>query len=364
MAWGVNAGTSTYLTNIVHPWYESPPPGLRFTLLCQATPDWWRGERSHFSMQVFRRASSLVWRVLYEQLLFPLSSYKTFDLVFHPGYVGCLFGAVPQVVTIHDAFAWVRPKEVGRSKVLYWKSLIPRSAQRADRIIADTQVTANDVARFCGVASEKIRVVHLAGGHLSQITPDFGVLRRLGIAEAEYFHCVGIFKDLKNPWRIMKAYERYRTHIGSGRPKDLVMVGHIGGKNGVEVAAAANGRPGVIIGARISDSELAALYLRSAGLVFASLYEGFGLPILEAQRLGCPVITSNLSCMPEVAGTGAILVDPDSDEAISEAMLALHNGKPYDLLAAGERNAARFSWEKASSITCDLFIEVLQQRGL
>ena len=364
MAWGVNAGTSTYLTNIIKPWYELPSPGLRFTLLCQATPEWWQGERSHFTLRIFKRASSLSWRVLYEQVLFPLVRYRNFDLVFHPGYVGCLFGAVPQVVTIHDAFAWVRPKEVGRGKVLYWKTLIPRSARRADRIIADTEVTASDVARFCGISREKIRVVHLAGGHLSQITPDFGVLGRLGIAEAGYFHCVGIFKDLKNPWRIMKAYERYRAQVGPTRPKDLVMVGHIGGKNGIEVAAAAQGRPGIIIGARITDAELAALYLRSAGLVFASLYEGFGLPILEAQRLGCPVITSNLSCMPEVAGTGAILVDPDNEEAISDAMLALHSGRPGELIAAGEKNAASFSWVKASTITRDLLLDALQQREL
>ena len=364
MAWGVNAGTSTYLTNIVKPWYELPSPGLCFTLLCQATPEWWQGERSHFTIRIFKRASSLGWRVLYEQVLFPLFRYKSFNLVFHPGYVGCLYGSVPQVVTIHDAFAWVRPKEVGRSKVLYWKTLIPRSARRADRIIADTQVTADDVARFCGISRRKIRVVHLAGGHLSQITPDFDVLGRLGIAESEYFHCVGIFKDLKNPWRIMNAYERYRDQTGSSRPKDLVMVGHIGGKNGIEVAAAARGRPGIIVGARIADSELAALYLRSSGLVFASLYEGFGLPILEAQRLGCPVITSDLSCMPEVAGAGAILVDPDSEESISNAMLALDAGKPGDLIAAGEKNAASFSWAKASAITRDLLLDAMQQRNL
>jgi glycosyltransferase involved in cell wall biosynthesis len=362
MAWGVNAGTSTYLSNIVKPWYESAAPGLRFTLLCQAPPEWWQGERSHFAMQIYKRASNLGWRVLYEQVLFPLIQYKNFDLVFHPGYVGCLFGTVPQVVTIHDAFAWVRPKEVGRSKVLYWKTLIPRSARRACRIIADTQVTANDVARFCEIPMNKIRVVHLAGGHLSQITPDFTVLERLGIAESQYFHCVGIFKDLKNPWIIMKAYERYRALACSTRPKNLVMVGHIGGKNGVEVAAAARGRPGIIIGARISDNELAALYMRSAGLVFASLYEGFGLPILEAQRLRCPVITSNLSCMPEVAGTGAIFVDPNNEEAISDAMLALQTGKPADLIAAAERNAASFSWEKASAMTRDMLLDALQQR--
>jgi glycosyltransferase involved in cell wall biosynthesis len=359
MAWGVNAGTATYLSNILLPWYESAPPGVEFTLICQVQPEWWRGDRSHFRIHVNEKGRRLVLRFLFEQLILPFSYYPRFALVFHPGYVGSLLARVPQVVTIHDAFAWVCPKEVGRIKTMYWKSLIPASAKRASQIIADTRVTANDVSRFCAIPRDKIRVVHLAGGHLSDLLPDSGIFERLGIVAEEFFHCVGIFKELKNPWRILEAYRRYRETCGSEHPKKLVMVGHIGGASAERIEGSARLMPGVVIAGRISDNELAALYLRSAGLIFASLYEGFGLPILESQRLGCPVITSNLSCMPEVAGEGAILVDPTSVDDIRNALLALCKEKPDALIALGRQNAGTFSWDIASQDTLAVLMDVL-----
>jgi glycosyltransferase involved in cell wall biosynthesis len=363
MAWNVNAGTATYLSNIIRPWYESADSGLHFTLICQAPPDWWIGDMGHFKLKVIPQGRRLAWRFPIEQLILPFTLYSKFDLIFHPGYIGSLLARVPQVVTIHDAFAWVRPKEVGKIKTIYWKTLIPAAAKRATQIIADTLVTASDISRYCSIPRDKIRVVHLAGGHLSRLSPDSEILSKLGIAGGEFFHCVGIFKDLKNPWNILSAYRHYRQTCGLERPKDLVMVGHIGGKGAKAIENEARHVPGVVIAGRISDNELAALYLNSAGLIFASLYEGFGLPILESQELGCPVITSNLSCMPEVAGKGAILADPSDVDEICKALIALDNGKPKMLVALGQENAESFSWTKASEETLSVLKGALQKRG-
>jgi glycosyltransferase involved in cell wall biosynthesis len=362
IAWGVNAGTETYLSNIISPWYESAPPGAEFTLFCQAAPAWWRGDREYFRVRVISNARSLWRRILLEQCILPLFYYSKYDLVFHPGYVGSWLARVPQVVTIHDAFAWVCPKEVGKAKEVYWKTLIPASARKADLIIADTFATANDIARFCHVRPEKICVVHLAGGHLGDLVPDSAIFQKLRISAGDYFHSVGVFKEIKNPWRILRAYRRYRTECVSSPPKKLVMVGHVGGKRALLIENSARAEPGVILAGRISDNELAALYRHSAGLVFPSLYEGFGLPVLEAQRLGCPVITSNVSCMPEVAGNGAVLVDPMKEEEISSALVSWHHAKPNDLIGRGVANADKFSWTLASESTLTLLMDVLRRR--
>jgi glycosyltransferase involved in cell wall biosynthesis len=360
MAWGVNAGTETYLSNIVYPWYVKAPPDIIFTIICQAIPPWWQGERNHFKIRVFTSARRLFGRALLEQIVLPLEVYPDFDLIFHPGYVGSLYTSVAQLITIHDAFAWIRPKEVGLAKSMYWKMLIPASARNARQIIVDTAATATDISKHCSIPLRKISVVHLAGGHLSSIEPDVKLLTKLSIAAGDYFHSVGVFKDLKNPWRILDAYRQYRERCGdSGNPKQLVMAGYIGGKNAVAIEKAARGQPGVVVAGRVSDNELAALYIHSAGLIFPSLYEGFGLPILEAQRLECPVVTSNLSCMPEVAGKGAIFVDPTNIGEITAAFLLLGAGKPARIVELGKENAGSFSWAKASITTLGLVNEVL-----
>jgi glycosyltransferase involved in cell wall biosynthesis len=362
--WGVNAGTETYLTNIIRPWYDNPREGYAFVLFCCRKPDWWRGERPHFRLHIAPLGRSLPGRFLCEQILFPFTQYASLDLLFSPGYVASRLARTRQIVTIHDAFAWVVPEEISAAKRLYWRTMIPASARRSDRVLADTHVTAADIAKYCRIDPQKISVVHLGGAHLQSVVPETSVLQRHGLLPREYFHCVGIFKEIKNPWRVLQAYSRYRASFRSQTPKALVMVGHVGGDRGDEVLAAAKRQPGVVLPGRLDDAELAAVYRNSAGLIFPSLYEGFGIPILEAQSLDCPVITSNISCMPEVAGRGALLVNPLDVDDILGAMLQLDAGPKDGLLESGTENLARFSWETASSRTLEIIGATILREGL
>ena len=207
-------------------------------------------------------------------------------------------------------------------------------------------------------------MLSISGAHLKDVASDVGILEEVGLAPKSYFHCVGFFKDIKNPWRILQAYRKYVKTSTSDECKQLVLVGRAQGKKGMSILEEARSIPNVVVAGRVDDQQLAAIYQGSAGLIFPSLYEGFGIPILEAQSFGCPVITSNVSSMPEVAGDGAVLVDPHSMEAIYRAMRDINNGVPADLVKQGKMNLSRFSWETSSHETLDLILKVASERDI
>jgi glycosyltransferase involved in cell wall biosynthesis len=352
--WGVNAGTETYITNIIRPWYELDLHGFCFTLYCNQLPPWWSGNKPFFRAEVYPAAKWLAGRIVLEQIFLPLTSFKKLDLLFNPGYVSSIFASTKQIVTIHDGFAWHHLSEIGRLRSLYWRTFIPASAKVASCVIAVSQSTADDVSRFCKIDHSKITVIYEAGGHLGALNPSPLILDRLGLCPSGYFHCVGFFKEIKNPWRILQGFKRYLEITPINERKKLVLVGHVGGRSGVKILSAARSIPGVTVAGRVSDDELVAIYEGSAGLIFPSLYEGFGIPILEAQSLGCPVVISNISSMPEVAGEAAIFVNPLNIEDISRAMLNLGGNNLNDLRQAGRKNFKRFSWQEASDKTLAL----------
>lgn len=352
--WGINAGTETYFTNIIKPWYESEAHDCCFTLYCNQLPPWWDGEKEFFKTEVYPRALRLSGRFVLEQLVLPFFSFRKQNVLFSPGYIGSIAVGKKQIVTIHDGLAWRFPKEIGSRRSFYWKTLIPISAKIATRVIAVSRSTAQDVEKFCQVDMSKIVVIREAGSHLSKVAPNFHILDDFGLADKSYFHCVGFFKEIKNPRRILQAYKKYVESVPINKCKQLVLVGYARGKVGASILEEARSIPNTVVLGRVDDQELAAIYKGSAGLVFPSLYEGFGIPILEAQSFGCPVITSNISSMPEVAGDGAIFVNPFSIEEIYCAMRDITEGALDGVLVSGEKNLKRFSWDIASRETLEL----------
>jgi len=356
--WGINAGTETYLSKIIYPWYLDSEQGFRFKLFCNSLPPWWDGEKQHFSVEVHPGAKNIGGRIFLEQFLLPLTSYRYLDSLFNPGYVSCLLLRKKQIVTIHDGFAWVYPREIGALRSLYWKIAIPHSIKRSSRVIAVSHNTANDIKKYCGTENSKITVIYEGGDHLINYANDPYVLSKYELSSRSYYLCVGFFKDIKNPFRILEAYKIYSQSCAVRDRKILVIAGSVVGKQGEAVLTACQSIPGVVVIGRVEDDVLATLYRNSAGLIFTSLYEGFGIPILEAQSLGCPVVTSSVSSMPEVAGDGAIYVDPGDTDGIANAMLALSLGYPEERVKSGIKNAAHFSWSLASRNTLELIQKV------
>ncbi len=259
------------------------------------------------------------------------------------------------VVTVHD-LCWLRAPETMRTASRLLDSmLMGRSVDRADQVIAVSQSTADDIVSLWPKTQDKIRITPLAGSLPVVMSPgsEFGA-RSLH----RYFLFVGTFEPRKNLSRLLQAYA-----IAGARDPNwpaLVLCG-TRGWGGVDPRAESQ-KLGIEAQVKlvegVSDEALAALYRDAICLVMPSIYEGFGLPIVESMTQGRPVITSNCSSMPEVAGGGGLLVDPFSVPAIAEGLRVM--AKDERLREAIADNAAQrakqFSWVTTAATTKDVLL--------
>ncbi len=248
-----------------------------------------------------------------------------------------------KVTTVHDLAPILFPKETHPKIVEVHNRRLHKVLREEDRVIVPSQATQKDLVKF-GLSENKIRVIPEA------LSLDFSHVSQEQIERAKkkfklhgnYSLSVGTVKR-KNIGRIIAAFEKAsgRTELGQH-----VVVG----------AGEAHGGRGVRFTGHISESELVALYMGASVLVYASIYEGFGLPILEAFAAGIPVVTSNISSMPEIAGNAAVLVDPTNIDAISNGIIEAINNKQL-LVAKGSKQLKKFSWEKSARETLKVYEE-------
>ena len=270
------------------------------------------------------------------------------DVLFVPAHVLPLIHPRRSVVTVHDLgyLAYPEAHKTGDRRYLDWSTRW--NARRAKFVIADSAATQADLIRAYGVDERKIRVIHLGRDETLAPVPDAQVLAevqaRYGIT-AHYVLYVGTLQPRKNLARVIEAFAR-----AAAAPAFAGIQLVLAGKKGwlyddlfaqVERMGLA-GR--VLFPGYVDDADLPALLSGALAFVFPSLYEGFGIPVLEAGACGVPVITSNTSSLPEVAGDAALLVDPHDVDAIAEAMTRLVTDA-----------ALRTDWPGAGWRTCSAF---------
>ena len=263
---------------------------------------------------------------------------------------------VPTIITVHDLKYLRYPQLLGlRLKTVYYSWIIKRGIRKAAHIIAVSESTKNDIVNL-GTDCGKIKVIYEANTLSYDKRADSPPS---GIGGKPFMLFVGEDRPHKNIDRLIRAHLTLYDSLGERCPR-LVLAGPDFQRLSRKYSEIAD-KVGIIFAGSVDDNRLMQLYRNALALVYPSLYEGFGLPILEAMAAGTPVITSNYSAMAEVAGSAAILVDPMSVDQINQAMMkiALHPAEHDRLKRLGLRHVRKYSWEKAALSTLKLYEHVI-----
>jgi glycosyltransferase involved in cell wall biosynthesis len=261
------------------------------------------------------------------------------------------------VITIHDLTALRHPEAHTPATRRLHRRKAAFARDTADLVIVISEATRRDVIAHLGLARDRIRLIYPGVDPAFRPVADRGALKQLlasrGLAPGEYILFVGTIEPRKNLLRLVEAYRQLRR--GRSHVPRLVLAGAPGwGYQPVfeRVAALGLSKSVVFLG-HVPDPLLPALYSGAIVFVYPSLYEGFGLPVLEAMACGTPVVTSDTSSLPEVAGDAGVLVDPADVEALANALRTLLEDpdRRAALSADGRRRAATFTWDRAAQQT-------------
>ena len=282
----------------------------------------------------------------WEQALLPLELLpRRLDVLHSPDYVPPFVRNCRCVITVHD-LAFLRwPELLTPARRAYFNRHIKRAVHSADAIIAVSQATKRDLIELLDAPAAKVQVVYEAAG----FDPEPELLHQAEGLPPDYVLFAGTFEPRKNLPRLIEAFAAVRAKGYTGK---LLLAGSPGWL--AEPVLAAVERHSEYVLTRPFDPRL---YHGARVLAFPSLYEGFGLPLLEAMSHGVPVLTSNVSSLPEVAGDAALLVDPLDVEAIAGGLQRLLEDAELagDLRRKGLARAAEFSWTRAASETLDVY---------
>lgn len=319
----------------------------------------WRMAPSRFA------AANRPSRILWEQTALPWSAWRTHaDLLHALAFVGPLASPCPLVVTVYDLTFVLFPDAFNRVNRTYLETMTRASMRRARRVIAISQSTKRDLVRLMGVPAERVDVVYpglepgLARVSDAAALADFH--RRYQLP-ARFVLFVGTLEPRKNVANLVRAYAALRQR--GVRSHALVLAGSKGWRyESIFAAIAESGvAEHIILPGYVDRADLPLWYSAADALVYPSLYEGFGLPVLEAMACGAPVITSNVSSLPEVAGDAALLVDPDDVGGLADAMACLVGDEDLrrTLAARGQAQAATFTIEQMARATRAVYEETL-----
>jgi glycosyltransferase involved in cell wall biosynthesis len=293
-------------------------------------------------------------RILWEQTVAPIVTRRDhLDLLFCPVNVVPLAGIVPSVVTVHDLAFLAHPEAFHPSKRRYLTLMTRLSVHRARRVIAVSAHTGDDLVRHFHVAPDKVTVIPNAMDDrfrpatdpdaLSQFTRDHHLPER-------FILFVGTLEPRKNLRRLIEAFARIARADGDVA---LVIVGASGWMTSdlAPLVQRLTLTERVIFTGYVPDDELPLWYQSATIFCYPSLYEGFGLPVLEAMACGTPVVTSSTSSLPELTGSAAALVDPTDVATLADVLLALLNDAPRraEMRRAGLERARTYSWERTAA---------------
>jgi glycosyltransferase involved in cell wall biosynthesis len=357
----VPGGMGTYVRELV-PALTRADPSLSITLFHarfdEPVPEPWTAGYPVETIDAPIRTLYPEWALLRRPTLPP--GVAACDIVHSPVPAAAPPAATGQklVVTVHDIAFLVQPKHFPRQWRLMYRAGLSRAVRSADAIITPSRHTAEDLARHTKADLTKVHVVPLAS---SLPTFDSDVDARLARLKVPrpYVLFVGTLEPRKNLVRLVRAYRRMALR---GLPHALVLAGPVGwGHQALMRELSLEGPGDVVLTGSVEPPGLDALYRGTDLFVYPSLYEGFGLPVLEAMARGAACVVSTSSSLPEVAGEAALPVDPRSVGGLAEAMeRVLTNPELAERLRqVGRARAAQFSWDQTAVRTLGVYKAIL-----
>jgi glycosyltransferase involved in cell wall biosynthesis len=361
---GETGGMEVAARELIPALLAAAPAGMRFTAFINreaatAKDGPWGELLPAVTVPVSAR-NRVQWVLGEQALLPPLAMRAGVDLVHSLASTAPLWGRFRRVVTVHDLIYARFPEAHAGIRDKGMKVLVPQGARRSDRVIADSLSTRDDLVAMLGLQAERIDVVPLGLGNVRRATPlnESEVRARLGLGERQVLLSLSAKRPHKNLPALIGALARISPE---GRPV-LVLPGYpTAHEDELRARARALGvEADVRFPEWVSPEELEGLWALARAFVFPSLYEGFGLPVLEAMARGVPVACSNASSLPEVAGDAALMFDPHDEAAIAAAIerLLSEQAEVERLRERGLRRVREFTWERTAHATLDSYARV------
>lgn len=357
-----NTGTGFYIINLINGLAKIKDGNDYYIFMNnELSKEFFNFENNNFHI-INKNFRNRIFRVIWQFFLFPFELKKLKVRVLHsPNYITPLFKlGFKVIVTIHDLTFYLFPEKFTVTKRLLFKYMLPLFIKISDKIIAVSNNTKKDILKFFKISERKVIVTFESYPEYytyNNDSNDQNILTKYGIG-SKYLLFVGMIEPRKNILSILKSFKE----IDSDLELDLV----IAGKKGwyykeIELYLEKLLRIGIknkiIFTGYVSEPELKYLYQNAFIFIYPSIYEGFGIPPLQAMACKVPVITSNLASLPEVVGDAAIMVNPYDINKISEAIRTLYNDldKRSELVNKGVIQAKKFSLENFAKNTIDVY---------
>ncbi len=362
---GIVGGTETYAAGLLQGLAEINKQDEFIIYTNRESENWPIPEESNFT-----RVVCPVWakkrnrRYLFEQLHLPkLLIRHRIDLVHSLGYVIPLRSSCRSVVSILD-IVYNYPGAYSFLKRQILRILILASARRADHILTISENSRKQIISQFHVQPEKVTVSLLAHKKRENDSEQkwIELKSRLGITK-DYIMAFSSFSPSKNIPMLLKTFARLQKELN--KKINLVLVGHKPGR-GIslnDLTIALNLQESVVFTGYLSDNDLSLVLNHATVFVFPSLYEGFGLPVLEAMSSGIPTVCSNVASLPEVAGDAALFFNPISLDEITNALKSLmtNSNLRNELIIKGYKNVKRFSWADTAAITMGIYKRLISK---
>lgn len=351
-------GVSVYTLNLLDYFQKKADENTRFRIFLREKPkDFLPKENKLYKYCAVRG------KFFWSQLFLPLNLYlpkNRVQVFFSPAHYAPRFCPAPFVVTIHDLSYFYYPKEFLKKDLYQLKNWTKYSVEKSAKVIAVSKTTKKDLMKWYQIPDEKIEVIYNGFKKTSGNCLPHEALAKWGKLKIKnYLLYVGTIQPRKNLNALIEAFNLFQKNH-----PDFKLV--IAGKKGwlyeeiFNLVEKLGLKEKVIFTGYVPDDELAALYKNAFCLIMPSLYEGFGLPILEAMAYSCPVISSFNSSLPEVGGEAALYFDPKNPQDLLDKINELFDNKKIkeELIEKGKNRVKSFSWEKCAQETLEVIKSV------